>query len=124
MRLSHSLFLFVSISFLCSMMGCESASSIEDPNKFYFIKFFGGDGDQTFMFGDLTFRQTVDASTHSLQQAFGRHARQNHSVGTDGIEVAGTQHSFLPEQIQDALDVGIVAHYPAVCSFYSSTSSI
>jgi|GEM_PF-813113 len=47
MRLSHVLFLFVSISFLCGMMGCDSVSSIEDPNKSHFIKFFGGDGDQT-----------------------------------------------------------------------------
>lgn len=47
MRLTQSLFLFVTISFLSSMMGCDSASSIEDPNKSFFMKFFGGDGDQT-----------------------------------------------------------------------------
>ena len=47
MRLVCFFFLFVSIFFLSSMMGCDSASSIEDPNKSYFVKFFGGDGDQT-----------------------------------------------------------------------------
>ncbi len=47
MRLVCFFFLFVSIFFLSSMMGCDSASSIEDPNRSYFVKFFGGDGDQT-----------------------------------------------------------------------------
>ena len=45
MRLSHFC-LFVSL-LLYSLMGCDSASSIEDPNKSYFLKYFGGDGDQT-----------------------------------------------------------------------------
>jgi hypothetical protein len=32
---------------LAGLLGCDSSSSVEDPNKFYFLRFFGGDGDQT-----------------------------------------------------------------------------
>ena len=28
-------------------LACDSTSSLEDPNKSYFLKFYGGDGDQT-----------------------------------------------------------------------------
>ena len=41
MRLTQSLFLFVTISFLSSMLGCDSASSIEDPKNFMKKDLFG-----------------------------------------------------------------------------------
>lgn len=43
------------------------------------LRYLGGDGDQTLMFGARTFSEAVDASTDLSQQAFGCHARQDNS---------------------------------------------
>jgi hypothetical protein len=43
-------FIKTSISILILAAGlsaCDSSSSVDDPNKSYFLKFYGGDGDQT-----------------------------------------------------------------------------
>lgn len=43
-RLRHLVFFFLaSVGLLCS---CDTAKNIEDPTKNYFIKYYGGDGDQ------------------------------------------------------------------------------
>ncbi len=43
-RLRHLVFFFLaSVGLLCS---CDTAKTIEDPTKNYFIKYYGGDGDQ------------------------------------------------------------------------------
>ena len=43
-RLKHLVFFFLaSVGLLCS---CDTAKTIEDPTKNYFIKYYGGDGDQ------------------------------------------------------------------------------
>lgn len=44
MRLNYHFFL---ICLFVLGTGCDSTSTIEDPNKSYFIKFYGRDGDQT-----------------------------------------------------------------------------
>lgn len=43
MRTNRYLFLLLMLGFL----GCDSSSSIEDPNESFFVKFYGDDGDQT-----------------------------------------------------------------------------
>ncbi len=45
MKLKQLFFLIILIQI--SLVGCDSANSVEDPNKSFFIKFYGGDGDQT-----------------------------------------------------------------------------
>ena len=43
-RLAYIVFIFlVAVSLLYS---CDTASNVEDPTKNYFIKYYGGDGDQ------------------------------------------------------------------------------
>ncbi len=38
---------FLSVVFQIGLIGCDSSSTIVDPNESYFLKFYGGDGDQT-----------------------------------------------------------------------------
>src|SRR5258708_30121673 len=39
--------IFIFIAFQLILIGCDTASTIDDPNRSYFVKFYGGDGDQT-----------------------------------------------------------------------------
>lgn len=39
-------FIFMSLS-IQILTGCDSPSSVKDPNESFFVKFYGGDGDQT-----------------------------------------------------------------------------
>jgi hypothetical protein len=38
---------FTLIVIACILLRCDTGSSLDDPNKFFFLKFYGGDGDQT-----------------------------------------------------------------------------
>ncbi len=38
---------FLSVVFQIGLIACDSTSTIVDPNESYFLKFYGGDGDQT-----------------------------------------------------------------------------
>ncbi|NJN41191.1 MAG: hypothetical protein HC811_02075 [Flammeovirgaceae bacterium] len=70
-------FIFSLILVVVLITACDTASSIEDPNTNYFVKYIGGDGDQegvdmivnadgtTYLFGN-----TKSSSTNAKQQLY------------------------------------------------------
>ena len=46
MRREVILFLFLSVGLLTGILSCDTASSVEDPDLTYFVKYYGGDGNQ------------------------------------------------------------------------------